>query len=390
MNGKFTAPARALPSAVKFAAKWVEAKPNVPIYGGLMFRVARGSLTIAGMNENVTARASVPVEGDADGAFVVAGRLIDQLAATFADKPVTFEQHDSIVTVTCGSWRGTLPAMSEDDYPTLPQQAMLAGTVDGQTLADAVHRIAGATARNSDRGAAFMGLHVSFDDETPEGVAAGDGAGSLTMTATDGYRATRQSIAWTPDPDGAPIGESALPLAASIADAVDGFVGLDPVAIGYDAGSRGAVLSLTTPARSIVVRTLGDPFPDTRGFFAAQPVHVATVRRADLILPLKRAGVLDSGDYPTVTLRFSPDLISLAAGMAERGDGEDEVEGVTYDGPEFSIVLQSALFTAAISSAPGDSVTLGLTPSTGKPKPVIIISDADPTWRHILMPIRKN
>jgi DNA polymerase-3 subunit beta len=396
VKGSFTAPASTLASAIKYAARWIDSKPATPIYGGMLFTAADERLTVAGMSENAAASAATPVEGDADGSFVVAGRLVDQLVGTFPNRPVTFEQDGAVVAIAVGSGRWTLPCMPENDYPTLPQQALLAGMVDGAALADAVHRIAACASRDTETRVALAGLHLSFDEDSAlQGIKA-DGGGhtpyTLTLTAIDGHRTSRQSIAWEPDPEGAVadiFGESALVFAHVISDAVDAFVGIDPVAIGYEVKGQGAgVFSLTTPARSLVMRTIGADFPDTSGMFAVTGAESATVRPADMVLPLKRAVMLDNREWPQVIAKFSEDLLTLSAGSDEIDQrGAEEIAGVSYGGAECSFVLRAGLFGAAMSSVPGDTAVISFQPGTTRP--IVITSPADPTWRHILMPLRK-
>ena len=388
MKGSFTAPAGTLAAAVKYAARWIATKPVNPIHGGLMFEIpAFGDrLSIFGFNENATGRASIDVEGDATGAFVVSGRLLDQLVATFGDKPVTFEQHDSTIAVSTGRWRGTLPAMSEKDYPALPGQAPLAGYVDGAALADAVRRVGAAASRDLTKQISLCGVHVSFDEDT-DFIDGEEGGYTLTLMATDTYHGARQSLLWTPDAERAPLGETTLILASLLVDGVESFVGRHPVELGWQEG----VFSLTTPDRSLVVSTLssegrdGFPAAGLQPIFDRETTAAFTLRIKDLALPLKRASLLRSREVDVVTLGLSENLMNIGvAGDMNTGDEEIDVE---YDGPETSLMLKSEVMQAALHTAPGDVVTMAFTPGTTKP--IVVTSPENPAWRHILVPLRK-
>lgn len=387
MNGSFRVGGKALADAVKYAARWLVTKPIVPAHGGLLFEVERDQhgdwLHISGFNENATAKATVEIDasGEPKGSFVVAGRLVDHLAATFGDKPVAIEQSGQLITIKSGSFRGTLPAMSEKDYPALGGQAALAGYVNGDDLVDAIRRVGGAASRDLTMQIALCGLFVSFDEDGTEH----DGH-TLTLMATDTYRGARQQVTWDPDPEGAPIGEAFLALAPSLIDACDFFASsVDPVALGWEEG----VVSLTTPARSLVLRTLKvEDFPAAGlgPIFISEPPAGVTLKVKDLTLPMKRAEVLRSASkVDAVNLRLSADLLTIQSERNETGEGDEEI-AVQYDGPEQSMSFKASVLIAALGAAPSDEVTLSFHP--GKYKPAVITSAADPTWRHILVPLR--
>ena len=57
-----------------------------------------------------------------------------------------------------------------------------------------------------------------------------------------------------------------------------------------------------------------------------------------------------------------------------------------YDGPEHTVGVNPQYLVDALTTAPdGKPVQLGFGAARS---PLTLRSDADPTWRHILMPIR--
>jgi DNA polymerase III sliding clamp (beta) subunit (PCNA family) len=393
MNGSFTVAGGELAAAVHYTARWLVGKPTIPAHGGLLFEVSGNTLNIFGFNENATARASVETD-DVDlpkHSFVVAGRLIDQLAATFGNQRVKFEREGSIVAVTVGRGRWTLPVMSAKDYPALPGQAALAGHVDGAALADAVRRVGAAASRDVTLKLAHCGILVQFDEEldVPEG---GPGH-TLTLMATNRYRAAKQSVPWRPDPENAPIGEAMLILASVLGDAADAFAGPDEVAIGWENG----VASMTTPWRSLVVRTLDArdfPAEGLAGILGTQPSDTVTLRAKDLDLPLRRLGVLlkrtgstaeNAAKVMPVQVTLTDGTLTLVAPLGTSGGGDEDID-VEYDGPATSLILNSEYLHTVMQTAPGEQVTLAF--RAGTTKPIIISSDGHPTWRHLLQPLR--
>jgi DNA polymerase-3 subunit beta len=385
VNGTFTAPAGAFVSAVKFTSRWLDTKPATPVLGGLLFSVAGGVLTIAGQSELATARAVVDVEGDADGTFIVAGRLVDALAATLTDKPITFEQHDSAISMKAGRYVATLPAMSENDYPTLAAPAPVAGRVEGSALVSAAQRCGIAASRNHDSLIVLTGIHIRFDDDPDIGADGGPLAYTLTLEATDKLRVNRQRIEWEPDSETAPIGESFVIPASVMADAGEAFSGAELVEIGWQEGT----VSLSTPTRSLVTQTLGGPngYLDLSVLYRPfdQRPSAATLRVKDLMVPLKRADQLADSEYKHVHLDFATGTLTLRSATDGKGGGGEEID-VEYDGPAHTITTRSGILHGLLGSVPGDTVTLHFTP--GEYLSVFATSPADPDWLHLFMPIR--
>ncbi len=379
MNRSFTVPAGALGRAVKYCARWLNPKPVIPAHAGLLFEVDGDRVSIFGFNEHVTAKAVLAIDAtdEPTGSFVVSGRLLDSLVSTFPDKPVRFEQHGSLIQVTAGSWRGTLPAMAGKDYPALPGAAELAGWADGVSLADIVHRTGVAASRDASNRVEMTGIHLTMD------------ADSMTALATDSYRAVRQAIDFRGDDgEGAEgIGQMALVPAHVLVEAADAFAGPDAVAVGNDGG----LFSLSTPERSLVVAKL-DPqkFPASglNPIIDSATDAAATFNAKSLLLPLKRASMMRTKDTVAMRLALTEGLLTISS-ESVAGSGDEEIE-VAYDGPDVVALIKPAPFADAISSAPGDRITMSLNVasfSAPKPKPIVFTADGDSTWKHIVMPL---
>ncbi len=378
MHRSFTVPAGELSRAVKYCARWLAPKPMIPTHAGLLFEVDGDRVSIFGFNESVTAKAVLAINAadEPTGGFVVSGRLLDSLVATFPDKPVRFEQHDALVQITAGSWRGSLPTMSEKDYPALPGAAELAGWADGAALADLVHRAGVAASRDASNRVEMTGVHLTMDVD------------SITALATDSYRAVRQAISFRGDEAGAEgARQAALVPAHVLAEAVDAFSTAAAVGVGNDGG----LFSLSTPERSLVVTKL-DPqkFPaDGLGAIIDSPADAsATFNAKALLLPLRRAAMLQTKDNVMLRLTLTEGLLTVSV-ESVAGSGDEEIP-VDYEGPDVIALIRSGPFTEAVGSAPGDQVTMSLNIAsfgTRRPKPIVFTADGDPTWKHIVMPL---
>ena len=88
------------------------------------------------------------MQGDADGAALVSGRLLAEITKALPAKPVDIAAVGAHLELVCGSARFTLPTMPVEDYPTLPEMPESAGTVDAAAFAAAVAQVAIAAGRD--------------------------------------------------------------------------------------------------------------------------------------------------------------------------------------------------------------------------------------------------
>lgn len=391
IEGEVTAKPQVFAAAVKWAAKFAASKPSVPIQGGLLLSVDDGSLTVDSFGENVTARATLPVDGQGKGSVIVSARLLDQLVATFADKPVTLsgDDGDSLVIVA-GRWTGTLPAMgtAEDwagvqDGRLLPPQPI--GTVGGQAFADLIARAAAASEKDPDKPVGLQCVHLTF------------GARTVVAMASDSLRAARASVPFLliegseNGIDGDGYGWQALVLGHVMTDVASAFIGPDEITVGLGPN----VMSLASATRSVVVRQIGEAWQMGEVIeklaTVAMPREVI-VKVADLMQPMKRAVLMREKDGPIAAI-VTPGLITVHAKAEQiQQKGSEEVDA-QYDGPEHTLAFNPKYLADALGSAPGADVRIAFNEQEnrpGRPWHVVLTSagEDETAWQHLLMPLK--
>jgi DNA polymerase-3 subunit beta len=382
ITGTAVAKPQAFTAAVKWAAKFVATRPAVPIHGGLLLDITDGQLSIVGHNESITARAIVPVEGDGAGQAVVSARLLATLAATFPDKLVEIgpdridHEHASPDTLgmTVGTWSGTLPTMTEGQFPSPPNVVDEAiGRIPGDAFAAAVRRAGVAASTNEKQLAMLHCMHLTFGD------------GRMEALATDRYRAARGTAPFEAAPGTEPHA-TAVVRAEAFIDAAEAFAGPDDVFVAVVPGS---VIALASPTRAVVVTQSGEEYTvlePIRQMLARELPQRIRVHAPTLIGPMKRAQAVRDKDGP-IAVTFAPAAVRLSARAEELAQWSTEEIGAIYDGPEHTLMFNPGYFADALTSAPGDVVDISFI--TGGPAAVVLSAPDDETWRHVLMPIGK-
>src|SRR2546430_5392961 len=182
-------------------ARAVSTRSAVQILSGVLLRAQAGELHLAATDMELSLRSSLEADVDGEGAAVVPGRLLVDLARLLPESEVVIEHRseENVVRIECGSASYRLHAYSEEDFPRLPElDAVGTFSVDGEALLETIARVSRSASRDESR-PVLTGILVRFEP------------GKLTMAATDSYRL---SVKETPLSGEAPELEAIIPARA--------------------------------------------------------------------------------------------------------------------------------------------------------------------------------
>src|SRR6478736_10265746 len=111
-----------LASRLAIVARGVSTRTTVLVLGGIQLRAEAGQLHLAATDMEVSLRASVDAQVADEGAVVVPGRLLLDIARSLPDSEVTIEHRpdEAVVVVSAGTANYRLHTYSAEDFPRLP------------------------------------------------------------------------------------------------------------------------------------------------------------------------------------------------------------------------------------------------------------------------------
>ncbi|MFF5177069.1 DNA polymerase III subunit beta [Micromonospora sp. NPDC000316] len=373
---KFRVERDALAEAVAWTAKSLPNRPSVPVLAGVMLRVTDGNLRVSGFDYEVSSQVTVEVQGDADGAALVSGRLLAEITKALPAKPVDIAAVGAHLELVCGSARFTLPTMPVEDYPALPEMPQSAGTVDAAAFATAVAQVAVAAGRDETL-PMMTGVRVELSGST------------LSMLATDRYRLALREIQWRPDdPD---VSINALVPARTLNDtakALGPIGGEVTLALAQGAAGEGMV-GLAGGTRRTTSRLLdGANYPPVRSLFPATHNAEARVPVSTLIEVVKRVALVAERTTP-VLLSFSADGLVVEAGGSEEARASEAMEA-TFTGEALTIGFNPQYLIDGLSNLGSQTAMLSFVDAF---KPAVISPAGEdgeviPGYRYLIMPIR--
>ncbi|SCE86876.1 DNA polymerase-3 subunit beta [Micromonospora coriariae] len=373
---KFRVERDALAEAVAWTAKSLPSRPSVPVLAGVMLRVTDGNLRVSGFDYEVSSQVTVEVQGDADGAALVSGRLLAEITKALPAKPVDIAAVGAHLELVCGSARFTLPTMPVEDYPALPEMPQSAGTVDAAAFATAVSQVAIAAGRDETL-PMMTGVRVELSGST------------LSMLATDRYRLALREIQWRPDDPEVSI--NALVPARTLNDtakALGPLGGEVTLALAQGAAGEGMV-GLAGGTRRTTSRLLdGANYPPVRSLFPATHNAEARVPVSTLIEVVKRVALVAERTTP-VLLSFSADGLVVEAGGSEEARASEAMEAA-FTGDALTIGFNPQYLIDGLANLGSQTAVLSFVDAF---KPAVISpagedGEAIPGYRYLIMPIR--
>src|SRR5207248_1320413 len=237
-------------------ARAVSTRTAVQILAGVLLQAEEGALHLAATDMELSLRSTLDAEVEGEGAVVVPGRLLVDLARLLPEQEVQIEHRaeEGVVRISCGSATYRLNTYNAEDFPRLPELATLElFSVDREALLETVSRVARSASRDESR-PVLTGILARFE------------AGKLVMAATDSYRL---SVKETPLEGSAPELEAIIPARALGELGRVAYTG-EPLEIGFNAEFlRDGIesidadelrLNLISPLRPAVMKGEGEDF----------------------------------------------------------------------------------------------------------------------------------
>ena len=309
----------------------VSSRTAIQILSGILLEAHEGELRLAATDMELSLRATVPARVEGDGAVVLPGRTLVDIARLLPGDDVMIEQRaaESVVHVGSGSASYTLHTYNAEDFPRLPELTEAETfTVDRDALLATILRVARAASRDEAR-PVLTGVLVQF---------------CLAHLLRD--------VRFPGDGDEIAVGVQENQVLFSV----------------------GGVW-LTT-------RRIDGQFPNYRQLLPETFEHELTISRGELLDVVRRAAVMIQRATP-LQLRFADGEVTVVARTHEVGESKESMPAA-YTGEPLEIGFNAEFLKEGLESVEGDDVKMKLISPL---RPAILTDEAD-DFTYLIMPIR--
>jgi DNA polymerase-3 subunit beta len=344
----------------------VSTRMTVQILAGILLRAEAGRLHLAATDMELSLRSSLDAEVEGEGAVVVPGRLLVDIARLLPDSDVSIEHRaeEGVVRVDCGPASYKLNTYNAADFPRLPElDAVGTFAVERETLLETVARVQRSASRDESR-PVLTGILARFE------------GGRLIMAATDSYRLAVKETQIGGD---APELEAIIP-ARALAELGRIAGGAGELELGVHENQ--VVFSVPDSGVFLTTRRIDGQFPNYRQLIPETFEHEVALPRAELLEVVRRTAVMAQRNSP-LRLRFAEGELTVSAQTQDVGEAREPLPA-PYTGEPLEIGFNADFLREGIESMRGDDIRLKLISPL---RPAVIEADPDDPL-YLIMPIR--
>jgi len=372
---KFTVDQLGLTDGVNWVSRSLSTRPIKTELLGIVIDATGDEVFLSGSDLETSSKAHFAADIVTKGKVLVPGKLLAEICRSLPNKPITIALDGTRVFVTSGSAKFTLPTLSIDEYPHLPELPEGTGVVASDTFAQAVAQVAVAAGRD-DSLPTLTGVHVEITKD------------SVTLAATDRYRLAVREFTWQPSQPG--VSTTALLRGRTIAEAAKSLIGAKNVSLSIaPAVNNDRLAGFAGAGKTMTSRMLDGTFPPYRHLLDQNIISTAVVEVAPFLDSVRRVALVTDNTVP-LGLEINGTTVSLDAGTGAEAQATEAID-ILLTGEPISIAFNPTFLSDGLQAVGTPFVQISF---TGSNKPAILMGKNEATgnvvenYRYLLMPMR--
>ena len=364
---KVTCRSEELAEKLAVAGRGVSTRTSVHVLTGILLRAEGGSLTLAATDMELSLRLSLDATVGGDGATVVPGRLLVDIARLLPPGEVTLEHRaeEGTLKLTCGPASYALNTFGVEDFPRLPElEGDESFSVERQAFLDTVAKVSRSASRDESR-PVLTGILVRFE------------AGRLVMAATDSYRLSVKETVLEGGPGreleaivpARALGELSRVAQAAASDTIE--IGIRDNQVVFEVD--GVVLT---------ARRIDGQFPNYKQLVPEAFEAEVELPRDEFLDVVRRTALMAQRKSP-LRLRFEEGQVTVSAQTQDVGEAQESLP-VAYGGDTLEIGFNADFLRDGLESVSEDKARLKLISPL---RPGLIQGEGD-DFLYLIMPIR--
>jgi DNA polymerase III subunit beta len=340
------------------------ARTTVQVLAGVLLRSEDGKLELSATDMEISLRTPLEAEVASEGAVVVPGKLLAELARLLPGEEVSIEhrQGEGVIEIVSGAAVYRIHTYNAEDFPRLPDPAgttMVA--IDAEAVLETATKVSRAASRDESR-PVLTGILVRFEGE------------NLVMAATDSYRLAVKETSMSgsgPELDAIVPARALMELSRVAQGASDLQLGLQENQVLF--ASDGILLT---------TRRIEGQFPNYHQLLPESFESEVTLPRDELLEVVRRVSVMAQRNAP-LRLRFAEGELTVSAQTQDVGEAHETMPAA-FSGEALDIGFNPEFLRDGIESVDGDELRLKLISPL---RPAVLQGTGD-DFSYLIMPIR--
>lgn len=346
---KFSVSSSLLNERLQTAAKFISAKPAIPIYGLFLFSIEGNTLTITASDSDTSLSTKLDIANQGgDGRFAVQSKVLNDVLKELHEQDLLFDIDDHnysvVMTTDCGSYKFIAQNASEYvEFSGLDGDDTKAFQISSSVLIEAITKTSFAITPDEIH-PIMNGICILSTDK------------GLVFVATDGHRLSKFTLEKNPNlPHGFVVPVKAANLLKNVLAKEVGNV---------DVFFDNKFIIFQAPAYTMISRQIEGVYPKFEAVIPQNFNMSVIVNREALISSLRRIQVCATQGNHLIKLRISNGAITVFGQDIDFATSGEETLKCSYEGQELEIGFRSSFAIDALSNLDCDDVEMRLIDQT--------------------------
>lgn len=353
-----------LSKAINTVARVANSRGTLPILSNVLLRTENNRLSIAATNLDIAITQFIGSKVENTGAITVPAKLMQEFVSSLPGGVLKLELSDNKLHITTDQYQSTINGTNAEEFPVMP--AISGGspvTLDAQAFKKALAEVVFA-ASNDDSRPVLTGVYFHGTD------------GGIITVATDSYRLAEYKLAKSKAALNFLVPASAAADLLRIISDTDKQILLthDDQQVRFEVGEV-----------VLVARLIEGNYPDYRKLIPTKFATTAKMKRTDFINIAKVSSLFARESAGSITIKADKQSgkVSINAIASQLGENTATADAEINGSGE--VTLNSRYLIEALNAFSAQDVEFCF---NGKLEPCILKSQAEPSYLHLIMPLR--
>lgn len=351
-----------LAKALNTVARVASGRATLPILSNVLIKTNKNRLSLSATNLDIAITQTVGSKVEKEGALTVPARLMQDFINNLPDGVLKLEAKDDKLHILADKYQSVINGVAADDFPVMPD---IKNGVTWKTKTGDLKK-----------GLQKIVFAASADDSRPvlTGVLFHVVDGKTIIVATDSYRLAEYKYPTTKTDVNFLLPHTAAnDLLRIMADEAQALT------ITHDDQQ----VSFATVDTILVARLIEGNYPDYQKLIPKKFETVTKLDRAEFMSIAKVSSLFARESAGSITITAADDKVSINAIASQVGENTASADAQVKGGGE--VTLNSRYLIEALNVFDGEVVEFCF---NGKLEPCILRSHEDPTYSHLIMPLR--
>ncbi len=359
----------ALASAL--ASRFTSSRAQIPVLGNILIRAVGGKLILQATNLETGIHVPIGAKIEKEGELTVPAKILSELVSSLPQGRVEIEQEKDHLNVSSNSFSASIAGLPAQEFPKIPESAQNPTFVVKKPAFSVLSRQVAFASSMDETRPVLTGIYIEVGDKT-------------MAVATDGFRMSTKDLTKGGLIEFGKESKKTFLLPARTIEELERSLPKDAENVKVEMKEKESQLIFDAESIVLTSRVIEGNYPDYKKVVPKADGTVIKTGRDELTKAVRAAGVFARESSGIVKISFGKSGMVLTSESAAFGKEQVVVEADVV-GDDTQSAFNYKYLQEFLASVDGDTVEIK---TQGPTSPAVFQDPKDPSYTHIIMPVR--